>query len=118
MRSGDWRTISQGLNLRQQSPAFTVLSKKQTFLNEALFQSDARSSAQLLNDFAVPLDKVLDYVVAHDLGQAFCLGAREHETALLAEQLTRTAAMQSYQSPEQDLGPTTHDTVRTLDPPK
>jgi len=46
-----------------------------------------------------------------------CMEARESETALPAEQLTRTRAMQCYQPPEQDLGPTTRDTLRTLDSP-
>jgi len=60
---------------------------------------------------------VLDYGEAHELGRAYCMEARESETALPAEQLTRTRAMQCYQPPEQDLGPTTRDTLRTLDSP-
>ena len=36
VRSGDWRTILQGLNRREQSPAFTVLCKRQTFLKRGV----------------------------------------------------------------------------------
>jgi hypothetical protein len=118
VRSDDWTRILRGLDLDEQSPAFTVLSKRETFLNEALFRADARTSAQLLSDFAVPLDRVLDYSVAHELGHAFCMEAREREASLLAEQLTRTGAMQCYGAPDQNLGPTKRDTVRTLNPPR
>ncbi len=118
VRPEDWSRILQGLNLQEESPAFTVLAKRQTFLNEALFRTDARSSAQLLNDFAVPLDHVLEYAIAHELGHAFCGEVRERQASLLAEQLAQTGSMQCRMAPGQPSGPTTRDTVQTLDPPK
>jgi len=118
VRSEDWGAIVRGLDLNEKSPAFTVLAKHQTFLNEALFQTNARESADLLQDFGVPLDRVLEYAVTHELGHAFCMEGREHETTELAKELMRTGSMQCAGPQNHKATATPRDTVRTLGPPK
>jgi hypothetical protein len=91
-----------------------VLAKRQTFLNEALFSVDARDSAELLREFKVPLDQILDVAVSHELGHSFCLEQREREADEFAEQLRETGSAQCYGSST----PKTRDTLRTFGPPR
>lgn len=113
VRSDDWSTILRALSLDVRSPAFSVLAKRQTFLNEALFAVDAKDSAELLREFKVPLDEILDVAVSHELGHSFCMEVREREAGQSAEQLRKTGSAQCHGSPN----PATRDTLRTFGPP-
>ena len=92
VRSDDWSGILRRLRLETHSPAFSVLEKQQTFLNEALFRTTATSSAELLLNFRVPLDQILSVALSHELGHAYCTDAHEREANRFAEQLMRTGA--------------------------
>jgi hypothetical protein len=69
------------------SPAFTVLEKRQTFLEEALFLPVAGRSATLLAKFRLPLDRLLEFTVLHELGHALCGERDERRTQDYATQL-------------------------------
>ena len=73
VRSDDWPTILEGLNLHPGSPAFSVLAPRQTFLNEVLIDGTVQDRAKVLRTFRVPLDQMLDIAVSHELGHAFCM---------------------------------------------
>jgi hypothetical protein len=82
------------LNINPQSPAFTVLNQRTTFLSEALIVCDARSGGELLRTFRVPLDRILDVAITHELGHAYCDDKREAGAERFGEQLRHTGAAQ------------------------
>lgn len=114
VRSDDWSAILRGLSLNSGSPAFSVLTKRQTFLNEVLIDGTAQDKAELLRTFRVPVDQMLEIAVSHELGHTFCMEASEREADRFAEQLRNTGAAQCSSV----RNPSTHDTMRTLGPPK
>ena len=78
VKSMDWKVILLSRGLNPDSPAFTVLEKRQTFLEEALFVRVPNRSAELLRFWSVPLDKMLDFAITHELGHAACNMQNEH----------------------------------------
>lgn len=109
VRSNDWPTILEGL-LHPGSPAFSVLAKRQTFLNEVLTDGTVQDRAEVLRTFRVPLDQMLDIAVSHELGNAFCMEVSEREADRFAEQLRKAGVAQCNGARNR----TAHDTVRTL----
>ena len=67
VRSEDWKPILRQVGRDPDSPAFTILAARQTFLEEALFDPDPLRSRTLLERFRMPLDKLLPFAVAHEL---------------------------------------------------
>ncbi len=51
VRSQDWKPISQMLRLNPESPAFTALEPRETFLEEALFVHDPLRIAELMDEW-------------------------------------------------------------------
>jgi hypothetical protein len=72
VKSEDWKRIVRDLHGNTDSPAFTLLDMRETFLEEALFVPLAGRSAELLQVWSVPLDKFLSLAVTHELGHAIC----------------------------------------------
>lgn len=94
VRSQDWRGILLSLDLNPQSPAFSVLEQRRTFLSEALIAPDAYGGAELLRTFKMPLDHILDVAITHELGHAYCDDKREGEAEHFGERLRNTGAAQ------------------------
>lgn len=72
VNTDDWKPIVQQMRGNTNSPAFSVLEKRETFLEAALFGGDRTRRVELLRVWAVPLDKFLDVAVTHELGHAIC----------------------------------------------
>lgn len=72
VKSQDWKFIVRSLRGNTDSPAFSDLEKRETFLEEALFVQVSGRSAELLRVWSVPLDKFLHLAVTHELGHAMC----------------------------------------------
>jgi hypothetical protein len=72
VRSQDWKAISQMLRLNPESPAFTALDPRETFLEEALFVHDPLRTAELMEEWQRSMPKLLELAVTHELGHAFC----------------------------------------------
>ena len=72
VRSQDWKPISRRLRLSPDSPAFTALEPRETFLEEALFVHDPQRIAELMNEWQQSMPKLLERAVTHELGHAFC----------------------------------------------
>jgi hypothetical protein len=87
VKSADWKVILLSRGLNPDSPAFTVLEKRQTFLEEALFVRVPNRSAELLRFWSVPLDKMLDFAITHELGHAVCNMQDEHIEDSFGKQL-------------------------------
>lgn len=114
VRSQDWRGILLGLNLNPQSPAFSVLEQRRTFLSEALIAPDAYGGAELLRTFKVPLDRILDVAITHELGHAYCNEKREGEADHFGELLRNTGVAQCA-SPSRS---SRRDSVSTMPTPR
>jgi hypothetical protein len=89
VRSEDWKPILRRVGRDPDSPAFTILEKRQTFLEEALFMPMAGRSGTLLAKFRLPLDRLLEQAVLHELGHALCREPDEARTIAYARGLTR-----------------------------
>ena len=87
VKSADWKAILLPRGLSTDSPAFTVPDKRQTFLEEALFVRVPNRSAELLRFWSVPLDKMLDLAITHELGHAVCNMQDEHIADSFGKQL-------------------------------
>jgi hypothetical protein len=77
VRSQDWKPISRVLRLSPESPAFTALEPRETFLEEALFAHDAERTAELMHQWAQSMPQLLEFAVSHELGHAFCEDTNE-----------------------------------------
>ncbi len=72
VRSQDWKPISHMLRLNPDSPAFTALELRETFLEEALFLHDPLRTSELMEEWQRSMPKLLELAVTHELGHAFC----------------------------------------------
>jgi hypothetical protein len=90
VRSQDWRPILRRVGRDPDSPAFTILEKRQTFLEEAVFNSDPVRSRTLLEKWRIPLDQFPKYAVVHELGHALCREADEQRARVYAVELQKT----------------------------
>jgi hypothetical protein len=87
VKSEDWTPILRRVDRDQDSPAFTILEKRQTFLEEALFNPPADRGRTLLAKWRMPLDELLPFAVAHELGHALCREVDERRANDYAAQL-------------------------------
>jgi hypothetical protein len=83
---------------RPDSPAFTILEQRRTFLEEALFQPMAGRSRTLLEKWRVPLDQLLDVAVKHELAHAMCRERDEARTHAYADQLGQSGRVKCIES--------------------
>lgn len=72
VRTQDWKPISRVLRLDPDSPAFTALEPRETFLEEALFVHDPQRTAELMHEWVRSMPQLLEFAVSHELGHAFC----------------------------------------------
>jgi hypothetical protein len=87
VRSQDWKPISQMLRLNPDSPAFTALEPRETFLEEALFVHDPLRTAELMEEWRRSMPKLLELAVTHELGHAFCEEPNEAAADHFGEEL-------------------------------
>jgi hypothetical protein len=87
VRSEDWQPIVQKLHLNRQSPAFSALTQRETFLEDALFFSQPGRTDELVMFLGTPIDQLLSVAVSHELGHAICHSGDEATANRVAEQL-------------------------------
>ena len=87
VRSQDWRPISLMLRLNPESPAFTAMEPRETFLEEALFVHDPQRTAELMREWRSSIPKLLELAVTHELGHAFCGAVNEAVAERFGEDL-------------------------------
>lgn len=90
VRSQDWRPILRRVGRDPKSPAFTILDKRQIFLEEALFNAAPARARELLEAWRMPLDELRTFAVTHELGHALCQETDEARANAYAEQLRST----------------------------
>jgi hypothetical protein len=99
VKSDDWQPILRRVGRDSDSPAFTILEKRQTFLEEALFAATPDRARTLLAKWRVPLDRLLEHATAHELGHALCQETAEPVVIRYAEELIRTGQVECQTTP-------------------
>jgi hypothetical protein len=87
VKSGDWKSLQQLHGTDPSSPAFSFLSRRQTFFEEALVAPVPGRSAELIRDWSRSIDQLLDFAVTHELGHALCNQRDERKADAYAQQL-------------------------------
>lgn len=87
VRSQDWKPISRILRLNPDSPAFTALELRETFLEEALFAHDPERTAELMDEWQRSMPKLLQLALSHELAHAFCAEPNEAAADHFGEEL-------------------------------
>ena len=77
VKSEDWKPIVRRLGGNTDSPAFSVVEKRQTFLEEALFTVEVTRTAELLKVWSLSQEQLLDLAVTHELGHGMCQDTNE-----------------------------------------
>jgi hypothetical protein len=72
VHSEDWKPILERVHMDPNSPAFTILERRQTFFEEVLLVPKPARQMELLSKLQTGFDQFLDLAVAHELGHAFC----------------------------------------------
>jgi len=93
VQSPDWKPILRRAGRDPDSPAFTILDKRETFLEEALFRPTADQSLRLLESYHMPLDRLLSVAILHELGHAICHEVDERKAIAYADQLRNTGTV-------------------------
>jgi hypothetical protein len=89
VRSEDWKLILTRVQMDPNSPAFSVLQRRQTFLEEALLVANPKRQLELLNRWNIPFDEFLDFAISHELGHAFCSESDEIKAERLGQGLRK-----------------------------
>jgi hypothetical protein len=88
VRSQDWKPLSKKLGLHQDSPAFTCLEKRTTFIEEALVAKvSGGRSGELISTWHMGMTELLSLAVAHEMGHALCSTMDEDKANHAAELL-------------------------------
>jgi hypothetical protein len=68
-----WDDLGRDLGLDAESPAYTCLEDRMTLIDESMLSpNNARRSAELLRKFELPLPKLIDLAITHEMGHALC----------------------------------------------
>ena len=114
VRQDDWREVITKVGLDPHTPAFSTLSRRETFLDEALFSPNAVNAADLVRSFSTPLNQMLELAVSHELGHAFCMDRRELQANRFSDELRKTGAGRCAP----DAHPASRNTMSTLPVPR
>lgn len=101
VRSEDWKPISRILQLNPDSPAFSSLEFRETFLEEALFVHDPLRTAELMEEWQRSIPNLLELAVSHELGHAFCDETNEAAADHFGEELRKGRLLPCSASAEQ-----------------
>ena len=88
VQSQHWRDLGRDLGLDAASPAYTAIEERLTLFDESmLVQRDANRSAELIRKFDLPLAKLIDLAVTHEMGHALCGFKDEYKADAVGKRL-------------------------------
>ena len=93
VKSEDWKTMQQTHGLDPDSPAFTVLNRRETFFEEALLSPVTERRVELIRQWSLSMDDLLNLAVTHELGHALCNERNEKKADAYGEQLRNDIAL-------------------------
>jgi hypothetical protein len=84
VRTEDWKRLLLDRGFNPDNPAFTILPKRETFLDGALLTKVSTRGVQLSLAWHMPIHELLDLAVRHELVHALCSERDETRTNLRA----------------------------------
>jgi hypothetical protein len=87
VRSQDWKPLVKMLGLSADSPAFTCLETRTTFIEEALVAKVPNRGSELVVRWHMGMRDLLDYTVEHEMGHGICSTRNEDKANHIAAQL-------------------------------
>ena len=84
VRSRDWKTISEKLDLEPRSPAFSTLALRETFIDEALLHDVSERTETLVVTFNMSRERLRLFAVAHELAHGICNDKNEPKANYVA----------------------------------
>jgi hypothetical protein len=87
VRSADWKYIVTPRGIDPDSPAFTYLPKRETFIEEVLVATVPQRAGGLIARWGMSTDDLLELAVTHELGHVLCNEASEAKTNRAARTL-------------------------------
>jgi hypothetical protein len=93
VKSQDWQPLTKMLNLNPDSPAFTCLEKRETFIEEVLVAKVPERGAALLSRSKMGRHDLLDYAVVHEMGHGLCNSVNEDKANHIAAQLQQSKSL-------------------------
>jgi hypothetical protein len=85
VRSQDWKAQSRTLGLNPDSPAFTCLETRTTFIEEALVTKVPGRASELISRWRMGMTDLLNTAVEHEMGHALCHSLNEDKANHLAQ---------------------------------
>ena len=85
VRSQDWKAQSQRLGLNPDSPAFTCLETRTTFIEEALVAKAPGRASELIARWHMGMTDLLNTAVEHEMGHALCHSLNEDKANHVAQ---------------------------------
>jgi hypothetical protein len=88
VQSNHWKQLGGDLGLDSASPAYTAIEDRLTLIDESmLVQRDANRNAELIRKFDLPLSKLIDLAVTHEMAHALCGFKDEYKADAVGKRL-------------------------------
>jgi len=87
VKSVDWKALQRQHGMDPESPAFTVLDRRETFFEEALVSPVTTRRVELVRQWSLGMDDLLKLAVTHELGHAICNEKNERKADAYGEEL-------------------------------
>jgi hypothetical protein len=87
VKSDDWKELQRQHSMDPDSPAFTVLDRRETFFEEALVSPVTTRRVELVRQWSLGMDGLLNLAVTHELGHALCNEKNEKKADGYGERL-------------------------------
>jgi hypothetical protein len=94
VKSDDWKELQRAHRMDPDSPAFTVLDRRETFFEEALVSPVATRRVELVRQWSRGMDDLLKLAITHELGHALCNEKNERKADGYGEELRKGNAVQ------------------------
>ena len=94
VKSDDWKALQRQHRMDPDSPAFTVLDRRETFFEEALVSPVTTRRVELVRQWSLGMDDLLNLAVTHELGHALCKEKNEKKADAYGEELRKGQPVQ------------------------
>jgi hypothetical protein len=94
VKSQDWKALQRLHAMDPDSPAFTVLDRRETFFEEALVSPVTVRRAELVRQWSLSTGDLLNLAVSHELGHAFCSERNEKKADAYGELMRKGQPVQ------------------------
>jgi hypothetical protein len=89
VKSDNWKALQHQHRMDPESPAFSVLDRRETFFEEALVSPVTPRRIELVRQWSSGMDDLLNLAITHELGHALCNEKNEKKADAYGEELRR-----------------------------